>query len=111
FTVLEYYAAAVLARGLEPGAFYFTNYFKVVLPQHLFQGEQPAVTGLKSAPSVAQAFDAALQREIQDLVTCGCRTFVSFGNWSSRYFEQVVGRNFGGTVPTSTDGISYFNMG
>ncbi len=110
FTVLEYYAAAMQAHSCQRGAFYFTNYFKIVLPQHLFQGEQAAVTALKSAPSAARAFDSALQREIHDLVIGGCRTVVSFGNWSAKYVEQVIRRHFGGLTPTDTDGISRFNV-
>ncbi len=60
-------------------AAYFTNYFKVVLPEDKFKSSADAMATLNDN-SLKTTFDRSLQLEIGRLSGQGCKVFVSFGN-------------------------------
>ncbi|MEP6755832.1 MAG: hypothetical protein ABJA67_10050 [Chthonomonadales bacterium] len=60
------------------GSAYYSNYFKVVLPEHMFKSAAD-VKPLMSDRSIINAMDTLCRKEIEQLINSGCTVFVAFG--------------------------------
>ena len=107
FSVLGLYANAFKEKRIPPSSFYFTNYFKAVLPEGLFKGESAVVSLLKSNKPLTNELDLILNLEMKDLIAAGCKAFVCFGNSVAANNDRVADRYFGGTVSTDVKGVHH----
>ena len=74
------------------GSAYFSNYFKVVLPQGKYK-KAADLKPLMSDTSIIGAMDSLLRTEVECRINSGCRIFVVMGNDAYRNFMRCIRLN------------------
>lgn len=88
FNLMGIYQSGV--PELEQKALYYTNFVKVVLPDHSFKKAEDVVHVLNRHNDLRSLFQKSLRTEIEELIKHGCRIFVCLGNHVSYYFKQAL---------------------